>query len=108
MASKHIGKMSVYSASKDAIRALSQGLAVEYAPYGIRVNCLCPGYIKTALTSRVGANPLLTKFLLNRTPLRRAGTPQDVANAALFLASDEAAYVTGASLAVDGGMSVML
>jgi NAD(P)-dependent dehydrogenase (short-subunit alcohol dehydrogenase family) len=108
MASKHTEKTSAYSASKGAISALSRRLAVEYAPHGIRVNCLCPGYVKTALTSQVGANPMLVKFLISRTPLRRFGTPQDIANAALFLASDEAAYVTGAGLSVDGGMSVTL
>jgi len=108
MATKHTGKMSVYSASKGAITALSQRLAVEYAPYGIRVNCVCPGYVGTAMTSRFLTDPTIAKFLLGRTPMGRFGVPQDVANAALFLASDDAACVTGASLPVDGGMSVTL
>ena len=108
MATKHTRQMSVYSASKGAVSALTRSLAVEYAPYGIRVNCLCPGYVETALIWRYMANPMIAKALLTQTPLRRFGTPQDIANAALFLASDEAAYVTGASLNVDGGMGTTL
>ena len=108
MATKHTRQMSVYSATKGAVSALTRSLAVEYAPYGIRVNCLCPGYVETALIGRYTANPMIAKALLTQTPLRRFGTPQDIANAALFLASDEAAYVTGASLNVDGGMGTTL
>jgi NAD(P)-dependent dehydrogenase (short-subunit alcohol dehydrogenase family) len=108
MATKHTRQMSVYSATKGAVSALSRSLAVEYAPYGIRVNCLCPGYVETALIGRYTANPMIAKGLLAQTPLRRFGTPQDIANAALFLASDEAAYITGASLNVDGGMGTTL
>jgi NAD(P)-dependent dehydrogenase (short-subunit alcohol dehydrogenase family) len=83
-------------------------LAVEYAPYGIRVNTLLPGYVETALIGRYISNPMIAKGLLAQTPLRRFGTPEDIANAALFLASDEAAYITGAALNVDGGMSTTL
>ena len=108
MATKHTRQMSVYSATKGAVSALSRSLAVEYAPYGIRVNALCPGYVETALIGRYMANPMIAKALLTQTPLRRFGTPQDIANAALFLASDEAAYITGTSLHVDGGMNVTL
>ncbi len=108
MATKHTRQMSVYSATKGAVSALSRSLAVEYAPYGIRVNALCPGYVETALIGRYMNNPMIAKALLTRTPLRRFGTPQDIANAALFLASDEAAYITGAGLHVDGGMSTTL
>src|SRR4029078_5060603 len=108
MATKHTRQMSVYSATKGAVSALSRSLAVEYAPYNIRVNCLCPGYVETALIGRYTANPMIAKGLLVQTPLRRFGAPQDIANAALFLASDEAAYITGASLHVDGGMGTTL
>ncbi|HYB06033.1 MAG TPA: SDR family oxidoreductase [Methyloceanibacter sp.] len=108
MATKHTRQMSVYSATKGAVSALSRSLAVEYAPYGIRVNALCPGYVETALIGRYVAKPMIAKALLTQTPLRRFGTPQDIANAALFLASDEAAYITGADLHVDGGMNVTL
>jgi NAD(P)-dependent dehydrogenase (short-subunit alcohol dehydrogenase family) len=108
MATKHTRQMSVYSATKGAVSALSRSLAVEYAPYGIRVNALCPGYVETALIGRYMQKPMIAKALLTQTPLRRFGTPQDIANAALFLASDEAAYITGAGLHVDGGMSTTL
>ena len=108
MATKHTRQMSVYSATKGAVSALSRSLAVEYAPYGIRVNALCPGYVETALIGRYMQKPMIAKALLIQTPLRRFGTPQDIANAALFLASDEAAYITGAGLHVDGGMSTTL
>jgi NAD(P)-dependent dehydrogenase (short-subunit alcohol dehydrogenase family) len=108
MATKHTRQMAVYSATKGAVAALSRSLAVEYAPYGIRVNTLLPGYVETALIGRYLANPMIAKALLTQTPLRRFGTPQDIANAALFLASDEAAYITGASLNVDGGMATTL
>jgi NAD(P)-dependent dehydrogenase (short-subunit alcohol dehydrogenase family) len=108
MATKHTRQMSVYSATKGAVSALSRSLAVEYAPYGIRVNALCPGYVETALIGRYMQKPMIAKALLTQTPLRRFGTPRDIANAALFLASDEAAYITGAGLHVDGGMNVTL
>jgi NAD(P)-dependent dehydrogenase (short-subunit alcohol dehydrogenase family) len=108
MASKHTRQMAVYSATKGAVSALSRSLAVEYAPYGIRVNTLLPGYVETALIGRYLQNPVIAKALLTQTPLRRFGTPQDIANAALFLASDDAAYITGASLNVDGGMATTL
>ena len=108
MATKHTRQMSVYSATKGAVSALSRSLAIEYAPYGIRVNALCPGYVETALIGRYMQKPMIAKALLTQTPLRRFGTPQDIANAALFLASDEAAYITGAGLHVDGGMNVTL
>lgn len=108
MATKHTRQMAVYSATKGAVSALTRSLAVEYAPYGIRVNALAPGYVETALIGRYLQNPMIAKALLTQTPLRRFGTPQDIANAALFLASDEAAYITGASLNVDGGMGTTL
>jgi NAD(P)-dependent dehydrogenase (short-subunit alcohol dehydrogenase family) len=108
MAEKHTRQMAVYSATKGAVLALSRSLAVEYAPYGIRVNTLLPGYVETALIGRYILNPMIAKGLLAQTPLRRFGTPEDIANAALFLASDEAAYITGAALNVDGGMGTTL
>ena len=108
MATKHTRQTAVYSATKGAVSALTRSLAVEYAPYGIRVNTLVPGYVETALVGRFISNPMIAKALLTQTPLRRFGTPQDIANAALFLASDEASYVTGAALNVDGGMGTTL
>jgi NAD(P)-dependent dehydrogenase (short-subunit alcohol dehydrogenase family) len=108
MAHRGLRQLSAYSATKGAITALTRGLAVEYAPYNIRVNAICPGFVETALTERALKNPGIAKALLESTPLRRFGAPEEIARAALFLASDEASYVTGAELAVDGGMSAGL
>jgi glucose 1-dehydrogenase len=92
---------SVYSASKGGVRMLTKGMAVELGQHGIRVNCIGPGWIRT------GMNPLTDEArvsrILNGVPLGRVGTPRDVAGAALFLASDDAAYVTGIIVFVDGG-----
>ncbi|MCL4766219.1 MAG: glucose 1-dehydrogenase [Hyphomicrobiaceae bacterium] len=108
MASRGLRQLAAYSVTKGAVSALTRTLAVEYAPFGIRVNALAPGFIETALTERVLRNPAINRALLDRTPLRRFGTPDDVARAALFFASDDSAFVTGAELAVDGGMSAGL
>ena len=108
MATRHLRQLAAYSATKGAVSALSRAMAVEWASFGIRVNFLCPGYIDTALTTRFIKNPGVAKVLLEKTPMRRFGSGEDVANAALFLVSDEAAFITGAGLNVDGGMSVSL
>jgi NAD(P)-dependent dehydrogenase (short-subunit alcohol dehydrogenase family) len=108
MAHRGLRQLTAYSATKGAVTALTRGLAVEYAPFGIRVNALCPGFVHTALTARALKNPAIEKALVESTALRRLGQPEEVARAALFLASDEASYVTGAELAVDGGMSAAL
>jgi NAD(P)-dependent dehydrogenase (short-subunit alcohol dehydrogenase family) len=108
MAHRGLRQLTAYSATKGAVTALTRGLAVEYAPFGIRVNVLCPGFVETALTERVLKMPALQKALVDSTALRRLGQPEEIARAALFLASDEASYVTGAELAVDGGMGAML
>ncbi len=97
-----------YSTTKGAVSALTRALAVEYAPFAIRVNALAPGFIETALTQRVLSNPYITKALIDRTPMRRFGLVEEIAKAALFLASDDSSYVTGAELAVDGGMAAAL
>jgi NAD(P)-dependent dehydrogenase (short-subunit alcohol dehydrogenase family) len=108
MAHRGLRQLSAYSATKGAITALTRGLAVEYAPYNIRANAICPGFVETALTERALKNPGIAKALLEATPLRRFGQAEEIAKAALFLASDDASYVTGAELAVDGGMSAGL
>ena len=108
MGHRGLRQLAGYSATKGAVAALTRALAVEYAPFGIRVNALAPGFIETALTERVLRNPMINKALIDQTPLRRFGEPRDIANAALFLASSESAFVTGAELAVDGGMAAGL
>jgi NAD(P)-dependent dehydrogenase (short-subunit alcohol dehydrogenase family) len=100
--------LAAYGATKGAISALTRGLAVEYGPYNIRVNALAPGFIETALTERVLRVKAFSDALLEQTPLNRFGTGEDVALAALFFASDESAFITGAELAVDGGMAAGL
>lgn len=108
MATRHLRQLAAYSVTKGAVAALSRALAVEYAAFGVRVNYLCPGFVETALTERVLRMPQLRKALIDQTPLRRFGTPEDMAKAALFLVSDDAAFITGTGLTVDGGMSVGL
>lgn len=108
MGHRGLRQLAGYSATKGAVSALTRALAVEYAPFGIRVNALAPGFIETALTDRVLRNPGINKALLDQTPLRRFGSGEDVAKAALFLASDDAGYITGAEIAVDGGMAAGL
>ncbi len=88
--------------------ALTKALAVEYASSGIRVNSVAPGYIETALTERFLKNPLVAKALIDKTPMRRFGTVEEIAKAALFFASDESSYCTGSELVVDGGMTAGL
>lgn len=94
-------RSAIYSASKGGVRMLTKGMAVELGAQGIRVNCIGPGWIRT------GMNPLTDQERVGRiltgVPLGRIGTPEDVAGAALFLASDDAAYVTGTIIFVDGG-----
>jgi NAD(P)-dependent dehydrogenase (short-subunit alcohol dehydrogenase family) len=108
MAHRGLRQLAGYSATKGAVSALTRALAIEYAPFGIRVNALAPGFIETTLTQRVLRNPAINKALLDQTPLRRFGTGDDVAGAALFFASDDSAFITGAELAIDGGMAAGL
>jgi NAD(P)-dependent dehydrogenase (short-subunit alcohol dehydrogenase family) len=95
-----------YNASKGALLQLTRALAVECAPDRVRVNAVAPGFIETPFTQAVLGNPDVRKWLLERTPLGRVGQPEDVANAVSFLGSDNASWVTGATLFVDGGWTV--
>jgi NAD(P)-dependent dehydrogenase (short-subunit alcohol dehydrogenase family) len=97
----------VYAAAKAAVIQLTRSVAVELAESNIRVNCICPGGIATPLTQAVGdqAIPLevVKKGLAAYQPMQRAGLPEDIANAAVWLAGDESSFVTGHALVVDGG-----
>jgi 3-oxoacyl-[acyl-carrier protein] reductase len=108
MATQHLRQLSAYSTAKAAIAGLSRSLAVEFAPYEIRVNYMCPGFIPTAMTGRYTEHPQVSKSLLAQMPMRRFGKPEEVARVALFLASDDSAYTTGEGIMVDGGMSLNL
>ena len=98
--------LSAYCSSKGGIIAMTRSLALEFAPKKINVNCICPGAIKTGMTRVIEENETILKQTLVSIPVGRMGDPIDIANAALYLASDESDYVTGASIVVDGGWSV--
>jgi len=95
-----------YCASKGGIIALTREMALEYAPQRINVNCIAPGIIKTAMTKEMLADETTRKFLESSTPYPRLGEPEDIAQAAVYLASDESDFVTGEVLVVDGGWVV--
>ena len=96
-----------YGASKAGIEQLTKSLAIAWAPDGIRVNAIAPGFVVTAQSARSREDPAHVASVAARTPLGRWGEPGDIAGTALFLASDAAAFMTGATIPVDGGYSVV-
>lgn len=104
----HVRQLSAYSTTKAALAGMSRAMAVEYSAFDVRVNYICPGYAETAMTERILRKQVLRQGLLDRTPMKRFVHPEDIAKAALFLASDDASFITGEGLTVDGGMSVSL
>lgn len=92
-----------YCASKGGIVAFTEALADELAPMGILVNCIGPGVIETEMTVEILKDPKQAEGFLSRIPLKRAGKPEEIASAVVYLASNEASYTTGATLYVDGG-----
>ncbi|WOC14786.1 SDR family NAD(P)-dependent oxidoreductase [Pseudochrobactrum sp. MP213Fo] len=99
----HVGKRGVtaYAAAKGGVKLLTQTLAIDYSAKGIRVNAVCPGYIDTPLLKNIPDEA--KQKLIDLHPMGRLGRAEEVANAVLFLASDDASFVTGSSLMVDGG-----
>jgi NAD(P)-dependent dehydrogenase (short-subunit alcohol dehydrogenase family) len=97
------GPMAAYDASKAAVRMLTQAAAREVAASGVRVNAVAPGTVETELTRGLATREQLADLARERVPLGRLGTPAEIAAAVVFLASDEASYVTGTTLVVDGG-----
>jgi NAD(P)-dependent dehydrogenase (short-subunit alcohol dehydrogenase family) len=102
-------KRASYSASKGAVIALTRQVAVEYVEQGIRVNCLCPGTVDSPWVGRLlqqAGDPVAARqALVARQPLGRLGTPDEIAAAALYLVSDDAAFITGTGLVIDGGLT---
>jgi len=98
-----LARQSAYSASKGGVEQLTRSLALDWAKQGVRVNAIAYGFVETDLTAGVRSHPYISERLLSRTPMGRFGTMDEIAGAAVFLASPAASYVTGVSLPVDGG-----
>lgn len=98
--------LSAYSASKGGLDALTRAVAIDYAKDGIRCNVVNPALIDTPMAAPLMANPEMLQSILGQYAIRRAGTPEEVAGMVLYLASDEAIWVTGGTFRIDGGMTV--
>ena len=100
-------QQAAYNASKGGVVVLTRNMAIDYGPLGVRVNCLCPGYIETPMTAMLRGGPLshIHDRFVAMHMLGRAGQPEEVAACALFLCSDDASFVTGHALVVDGGFT---
>jgi NAD(P)-dependent dehydrogenase (short-subunit alcohol dehydrogenase family) len=94
---------SVYTASKHAVEGLTKSAALEAAPFGVRVNAVAPGPVETGMLERFTGNTDRKAGLIATVPLKRAGTPDEIAEAIVFVASDKASFVTGQSIGVNGG-----
>ena len=94
---------AVYCSTKGAVVALTRDMAAEWAPYGVRVNCVAPGWFRTEMNAPLLRNPGLVQRILERVPLGRVGEPEDVVGPVVFLASDASAMITGHVLPIDGG-----
>lgn len=94
---------AAYVASKGGVTNLTRGMALDYAEDNIRVNCICPGFVETPLVAGVIKTPAEYQTLADKHPMRRLAQPEEIAYGALYLASDEAAFVTGIALPIDGG-----
>jgi NAD(P)-dependent dehydrogenase (short-subunit alcohol dehydrogenase family) len=102
-----IPKVIAYTASKTAIEGMTRAMAVELAPFNVRVNCVAPGFIKTNMSSKaLDGDPERKQKVMSRTPMARLGEPLDIAEAVYFLASEASKYTTGTVLPIDGGNSI--
>ena len=97
--------LTPYCASRGGVKQMTMSLAADWGPHGITVNCLAPGWFKTAQTAVLYENQEWLDYLVDRIPLRRPGQPSDLDGAVVFLASDASQYITGQTLLVDGGIS---
>jgi NAD(P)-dependent dehydrogenase (short-subunit alcohol dehydrogenase family) len=105
MGHKAAGGASIYTASKHAVEGLTKSAALEAAAFGVRVNAVAPGPTETGMLDRFTGSAERKTALISTVPLKRVGTPDEIANAIVFLASDQASYITGQVLSVDGGKS---
>jgi NAD(P)-dependent dehydrogenase (short-subunit alcohol dehydrogenase family) len=96
-----------YATSKGAVLALTKAMALDHAAEKIRVNCICPGIVETEMVARFGMDEAGRRQRIAMHPIGRFGQPEDIAGTAVFLASDEAAWITGAAFPVDGGYTAM-
>lgn len=107
-----LGGAAPYAASKGGVMQMTASMAIEFAPYGIRINALSPGLIDTVIWQQIQDaaedKQAVIQHWMDNIPLGRVGTPQEMGQVALFLASDEASYVTGANILADGGMTAKL
>jgi NAD(P)-dependent dehydrogenase (short-subunit alcohol dehydrogenase family) len=101
----HVGgpERAVYCASKHAVEGFTKAFAIEWGAHGIRVNTVCPTFVRTAMTEKTFADPAKARWIAEKIRLGRVGTPEDVAGAVLYLASPASSLVTGTALMVDGG-----
>ncbi|MEX0647996.1 MAG: glucose 1-dehydrogenase [Balneolaceae bacterium] len=102
-----IPKVAGYAAAKTGVLGLTRALAVDLSPFGVRVNAIAPGFIESPMLHQAfNSDPERERRVLERTPMRKLGTPEDVAHAAVYLASDASKFITGVNLPVDGGNSI--
>jgi len=108
MASQYgIPLVMAYTASKSGVEGMTRAMAVELSPFGIRVNCIAPGFIATDMSAKALDNdPERKNKVLSRTPMRKLGSPSDIGETAYFLASDASKFITGTVIPVDGGNSI--
>lgn len=104
---KGTDNLGIYAISKAADMQLARNLAVEWGPDNIRVNCIAPGLVRTDFARALWENPKLLETTERRTPLRRIGEPEDIAGAAVFLASRAGAWITGQTIVIDGGVTIV-
>ena len=99
-------RAAVYSASKAAIIALTRNDAIDYSGYKIRINCICPGLIDTPMTTAMGDEGAM-KWVVDSTPLKRMGKPNEIADCCIFLSSTKASWIQGQSIIADGGIVLL-
>ncbi|MFW5644433.1 MAG: SDR family oxidoreductase, partial [Bacteroidota bacterium] len=104
----HLRTGIIYGMTKAAMHQMTKNLAVEWAPYDIRVNAIAPWYIQTPLAEQILQDNKYFKEVIKHTPMKRIGQPEEVSSLAAFLCMEGAAYITGQCIAVDGGFSVNL